>query len=436
MNRNQNYILQKRFGYFVFFIALFVFLFNFYSMFFSKHRAFLYVLQYNSSLLIIAFLAFFSTLKEAVIFQIGQITIIFLVAFGTITTYDTVMNLSGEIISLVGIYMAIYYGFFRKHFYLKISLSFLLVATVKLWVILTNMERFTLYLDVKQLWVKYVTLYALIFTIIIFLWLMTKDQIQEYINKSKGIEDRFHKNSVFIDIGKIVWGFLHDIGNLNYSLVDIRILRKNLDKIIEDGALDKDRLQICLESAERIEEKLISVDKKQEQIKKMIKTKHVLHKERIDLNDTLDNLINYFKMTYKFLGFNLFVKLAQNRIYISASPFEFLQAIENIIRNCIEAVLENNGNMLSITVSSVEHKARIFIEDTGGGIKFAKKNGIVDLEEFQIGKTTKAEQGTGWGMYSAINNINHSGGQLIINTFIGVGTSFEILFDLDGGENV
>ena len=82
-----------------------------------------------------------------------------------------------------------------------------------------------------------------------------------------------------------------------------------------------------------------------------------------------------------------------------------------------------------------EDEAKINIEDTGGGIKFMEKSGKVDLEEFQIGRTTKQEHGTGWGMYSAVLNIHHNSGQLHISTVKEVGTKFEILFDLDGGKN-
>jgi len=124
--------------------------------------------------------------------------------------------------------------------------------------------------------------------------------------------------------------------------------------------------------------------------------------------------------------------LFHEKIYIKASPFEVLQAIENIVQNCIDAIVEHNGNSLKITSSIVNSKACIHIEDTGGGIKFIERSGNVGLEEFQVGRTTKIEHGTGWGMYSAIINIAQNGGQLSVNSLKGIGTTFEVLFNLDG----
>lgn len=432
MNNSQVFVYQKRFGYFIFFLAAISVVNNFIVAFFIKKTTLEYFIQYHAPVFIVVVIGWLSTLKQSRILQIFQVIITFFIAFITINNISAVQDMTGETIAFLSILMCIQYGWLSRHFYLKVFGILLVISGFKIFVTISKIEFLTRYTTRNGLLTSFLGVYVVFCAIIFFFWLLTKDQIQEYINKGKGIEDKFRKNSVFIDIGKIVWGFLHDLGYLSNSLMEIRMLKKQLESILEDNGNDKAKINSCITCAFRIEKMLLSGSSKQEQIKKMIKAKHVLQKEHIDLNDMLNNLANYLKLTNKLRHINLDISLSPEKIYINASPFEVLQAIENIIQNCIEAIIENNGSTLKVSTSVMDSKARINITDTGGGIKFIEKSGNVNLEEFQVGRTTKTERGTGWGMYSAIINITQNGGQLTVNTVKGTGTTFEVLFNLNG----
>ena len=52
----------------------------------------------------------------------------------------------------------------------------------------------------------------------------------------------------------------------------------------------------------------------------------------------------------------------------------------------------SHGNLLKIQTERNEPFIILQVSDQGGGVSFAKNDGQVDINEFQLGKTTKEEE--------------------------------------------
>ncbi|WP_425457438.1 sensor histidine kinase [Bacillus marasmi] len=99
------------------------------------------------------------------------------------------------------------------------------------------------------------------------------------------------------------------------------------------------------------------------------------------------------------------------------------QVLVNLIKNAIEAITENQSNekgKICINTEAIEDKAVIWIEDNGIGMK---KETVDNL--FVPFYSTKVE-GTGLGLTVCKNIIEEHGGNIIVSSTLGLGTSFRI----------
>lgn len=100
---------------------------------------------------------------------------------------------------------------------------------------------------------------------------------------------------------------------------------------------------------------------------------------------------------------------------------KFHQCLVNIMKNAIEAM--PNGGILKVETHSTQTNVRITIGDTGSGMTSEQ---VVRLGEPYY--STKGDKGTGLGMIVVFSFIRAMNGTIHVESELGVGTTFEIMF--------
>jgi len=112
--------------------------------------------------------------------------------------------------------------------------------------------------------------------------------------------------------------------------------------------------------------------------------------QKINLNLLVDNVVLYLSKRLPSLGKNIKIQIIMDKeIFIMGNEVLISWALENIIRNSIDALGKNNGN-IKVKLFSLDSGAVLSIEDNGSGLRKSEWKNI-----FRPGFSTKKR---GWGM--------------------------------------
>ena len=149
-----------------------------------------------------------------------------------------------------------------------------------------------------------------------------------------------------------------------------------------------------------------------------------LCKEKINLNETIDNSITFLETRCIKNGITIVKKYTEG-IIVTADPNQIKQVITNLTINAAQAM--KNGGRLIISTRKDSKKAILSIEDTGIGI-----SGENISKTFMPFFTTKdVGEGTGLGLSVVYGIIKNHDGDIKVSSEPGKGTIFEICLPLE-----
>lgn len=147
-----------------------------------------------------------------------------------------------------------------------------------------------------------------------------------------------------------------------------------------------------------------------------------LHYSLVNLNELLEESSDFFKKLASQKGVNLDYLLPKNQVNIFIDAERINQVISNLINNAIKFT-EQGGNV-KIEVRVMEDKVRVGVIDTGIGISKQDRDKL--FHKFvQVSKNHEAQrQGVGLGIYIAKELIEMHGGEIWVESKLGVGSKF------------
>lgn len=158
-----------------------------------------------------------------------------------------------------------------------------------------------------------------------------------------------------------------------------------------------------------------------------IGSKPELKKMRIE--PTVDQVIEYMKKRLPQIGKNIEVrKQVDTNVMVNLNPELFQWAIENLMKNAMDAIREANGNaFISISVFKNGNQLLIDVEDSGTGID---KKYVSEI--FKPGYSTKKR---GWGLGLSLTKRiveDYHGGKITVHkTEPNTGTTFRIVLPVE-----
>ncbi len=147
-----------------------------------------------------------------------------------------------------------------------------------------------------------------------------------------------------------------------------------------------------------------------------------MHYSLINLNDLLMDSFAFFKKLAEGKGIDLKYNLPRSQINIFIDAERISQVITNLINNAIKFT-EQNGK-IKVEVKIFETKVRVGIIDTGIGI--AKRDLPKIFNKFvQLVNESRAERkGVGLGLSIAKELVEKNGGEIWVESELGVGSKF------------
>jgi len=147
----------------------------------------------------------------------------------------------------------------------------------------------------------------------------------------------------------------------------------------------------------------------------------------IPINDVINTCINYFQKRLPHFHNEITIhhESKNNDIVLMLDEELMLWALENLIKNCIDAMKNRSGSIL-ITSYLKDKKFHITVKDEGIGMNKSMYNKI-----FEPGITTKAR---GWGLGLSLTKRiiedYHKGKIRVSESVVNEGTTFEIVLPM------
>jgi signal transduction histidine kinase len=162
--------------------------------------------------------------------------------------------------------------------------------------------------------------------------------------------------------------------------------------------------------------------------------KMIIDPQPVDLNDFVTEIARAGQILVKQRPVELLAIYGENLPKVNADSVRLRQIIWNIVSNAVK--FTENG---SVTISTgLEDEAMIFVEVRDTGIGMAKSDLPVIFEQFRQvdGSSTRRAGGTGLGLNITRHLIHMHGGEIYVDSELGVGTTFRFTLPIFVKEKV
>lgn len=244
--------------------------------------------------------------------------------------------------------------------------------------------------------------------------------------EKKKLQTQLFQSQKLKSIGTMASGISHNFNNILASI------RGYAEMALDDAPADS-RMHSDLKKA------IDGIDAAKQLIQKILIFAHERPSEikRIDVASTVNDSLEMFKIASK----DAIIKssIQGNCGYILADPIEVQQVVLNLCRNSYQALRDTEKDFIEVSLSAIEVKSNLAskhihldtgeyillsIKDTGEGIDEQVKNRI-----FEPFFTTKPiGEGTGLGLSMVHGIVRGYGGEIIVESKKGEGTTFFIYF--------
>jgi len=141
----------------------------------------------------------------------------------------------------------------------------------------------------------------------------------------------------------------------------------------------------------------------------------------VELNDLVGDVVGLSEQSAKYSKVKITQNLTPGLPPIAVSPSEMQQVLLNLINNAIDA-MDKNGGEVQITTHIDGDRIVVDIADNGQGIPRSNLQRIFD----PFFTTKPVGKGTGLGLSICYGIIKKMGGEISVNSAVGVGTTFHI----------
>jgi len=238
-----------------------------------------------------------------------------------------------------------------------------------------------------------------------------------HLKKMKEMEDRIQLAERLSSLGHLAAGVAHEIRN-PLNAIGMGLQRLNREFLPQEESKKEEYLsftELILKEVRRVNQII-------EQFLTLSRPSH-LHLKLSSLRNLLNHLITLFQEEASSQGINLQVKISSDLPSIKMDDEKLTQAFINIMKNGMQAM--EHGGVLRIETQYLKDRLEVAISDTGSGIPPDQMEKI-----FNYYYTTK-EKGVGLGLPIAHRIIEAHGGQLKVESQVGIGTKVTVILPIE-----
>lgn len=235
------------------------------------------------------------------------------------------------------------------------------------------------------------------------------------ITNQKILEQQLVRSQKMEAIGTLAAGIAHEVGN---PLTSISSLVQVIQRTTDD-AFAIEKLELIKNQINRISKiirDLVDFSRPSTYVEKPTDIHQVLH-------DAL-NIVRYGKKV-KNIEFRL--NLAEKLPLLSVVPDQLVQVFINILMNAVDA-LEGRPGTITVTTQQKGNWLHASVADTGKGIPPEEREKI--FEPFYT--TKEVGKGTGLGLWVSYGIVKNFGGDIVVESTPGRGSTFTVQLPLKG----
>jgi two-component system, NtrC family, sensor kinase len=240
-----------------------------------------------------------------------------------------------------------------------------------------------------------------------------EELVAEQTRKIKATQEAMHHADKLSALGKLVGSIAHEFNN---PLFGMRIL---LEQIEEEATLEEDHAKFLNLSIKQCDRMADMVRKLQGFYKPSDTVK-----QPTNINQILDSVLTLVHKKIQDRGITLEKHLSDDLPEVNCVSDQIQQVLLNIIQNAEEAILDEaqNGGIVVTTETNGTH-VKIHVQDSGTGISEEVAKTIFD----PFFTTKSATTGTGLGLSVSYGIIKDHGGEILVSSKIGEGTTFSVI---------
>jgi two-component system, cell cycle sensor histidine kinase and response regulator CckA len=213
-------------------------------------------------------------------------------------------------------------------------------------------------------------------------------------------------------VGRLAGGVAHDFNNLLVAIQGYGELA--LRRLDPSSGVVADHIQAMLAAGDRaagLTKQLLAFGRRQ-----------MLNTEVLDLNEVVAEIGSLLE---RVIGDNveLVTVLTDSAVVVSADRGQLEQVLVNLAVNARDAM--KDGGVLMVRASTDGDRAVLSVSDEGTGIDPPTADHI-----FEPFFTTKGDEGTGLGLATVYGIVAQSGGEIVLDTELGVGSTFTVFLPL------
>lgn len=156
---------------------------------------------------------------------------------------------------------------------------------------------------------------------------------------------------------------------------------------------------------------------------RMFARKETGARSAVDLAGAVDNAIRLLEYRIRNENIELTRTMAAEPVFTFANPVRLEQVMVNLLSNAIDAMRDGERKLLAIAVGREGDRAIVTVTDSGRGIAPEHIKSLFD----PFFTTKEIGEGLGLGLSISYGIIRESGGDILVESAVGRGTSFRVV---------
>jgi len=220
-------------------------------------------------------------------------------------------------------------------------------------------------------------------------------------------------------LGQLAAGIAHELNEPLASIVGFAQLANKVPGVPRQVQKDNEKIVAASLHAREVINKL-----------KLFARQAPTHRERVNLNDIVQGGLYLVESRCTKAGIELVRVLEPDMSEIIGDSGQLYQVLVNLVVNAMQAMPD--GGRITIRTTRQDANVVLCIEDNGMGMDDEVLKNI-----FAPFFTTKdVDKGTGLGLAVVHGIVNSHGGSITVNSAVGQGTRFEVLFPIDKSDEL
>lgn len=293
------------------------------------------------------------------------------------------------------------------------------------WVLILKQDFREFFADLHQLLIFLLLIHGVILGIMVAAVLAARHMIKAIDKKEEEarlLNDQLILAGKLAAIGELASGVAHEINNpLAVILTESMIIREVTS---DNGTLDEEFRSQLLHSTLQIDGQIERCSQITKRLLKLAR-KAPSDAGSVDIDEVVSNVVGLLGKMANSKGIQLVLNLNGHLPQLQINAFELEEVFLNLLKNAVDASEGKLSSLITITTTNNTVKNSIIatVADTGSGISDENLEHL-----FEPFFTTKpVDKGTGLGLSISYSIVRRMGGDILVDSQVGLGTTFTIV---------